>query len=99
MNQSELVDKVAQKTTLTHAAAAEAVKAVVQAVLESLVAGDPVRVSGLVTVNVAGRPAPEGRNPQTGKVLKFRPARQCGSTQGRPPKMPSTHHQALAIRS
>ena len=50
MSQSELVDKVAQKTTLTQAAA-EAVKAVVQAVLESLVAGEPVRVSGLGTFN------------------------------------------------
>ena len=46
MNQSELVEKVAQKTTLTQAAATEAVKAVVQAILASLVAGEPVRVSG-----------------------------------------------------
>jgi DNA-binding protein HU-beta len=63
MNQSELVDKVAQKTTLTQTAAAEAVKAVVQAVLESLVAGEPVRVSGLGTFNVAARPA-RGRREQ-----------------------------------
>ena len=66
MNQSQLVDKIAQKTTLTQTAAAEAVKAVVQAVLESLVAGEPVRVSGLGTFNVAARPARDGRNPQTG---------------------------------
>ena len=44
MNQSELVDKVAQKTTLTQAAATEAVKAAVQAMLESLVAGEPVQL-------------------------------------------------------
>jgi DNA-binding protein HU-beta len=68
MNQSELVDKVAQKTTLTQAAATEAVKAVVQAVLESLVAGEPVRVSGLGTFNVAARPA---RDPQTGESIKI----------------------------
>ena len=71
MNQSELVDKVAQKTTLTQAAATEAVKAVVQAVLESLVAGEPVRVSGLGTFNVAARPARDGRNPQTGESIKI----------------------------
>ena len=71
MNQSELVDKVAQKTTLTQAAATEAVKAVVQAMLESLVAGDPVRVSGLGTFNVAVRPARDGRNPQTGQSIKI----------------------------
>jgi hypothetical protein len=34
-----------------------------------------------------------------GRVLKFRPARLCGSTQGRPSKMPSTHQEALATRS
>jgi DNA-binding protein HU-beta len=71
MNQSELVDKVAQKTTLTQAAATEAVKAVVQAVLESLVAGEPVRVSGLGTFNVAARPARAGRNPQSGETIKI----------------------------
>ena len=71
MNQSELVDKVAQKTTLTQAAATEAVRAVVQAVLESLVAGEPVRVSGLGTFNVAARPARDGRNPQTGESIKI----------------------------
>ena len=71
MNQSELVDKVAQKTTLTQAAATEAVKAVVQAVLESLVAGEPVRVSGLGTFNVAARPARDGRNPQTRESIKI----------------------------
>ena len=62
MNQSELVDKVAQRTTLTQAAAAGAVKAVVQAIFESLVAGEPVRVAGLGTFNVAARPARSSRN-------------------------------------
>jgi len=71
MNQSELVDKVAQKATLTQAAAAGAVKAVVQAILESLAAGEPVRVSGLGTFNVAERAARDGRNPQTGESIKI----------------------------
>jgi DNA-binding protein HU-beta len=71
MNQSELVNKVAQKTTLPRAAAAGAVKAVVQAILASLVAGEPVRVSGLGTFNVTARPARDGRNPQTGESIKI----------------------------
>ena len=71
MNQSELADKVAEKTTLTQAAATEAVKAVVQAMLESLVAGEPVRVSGLGSFNVAERAARLGRNPQTGENIKI----------------------------
>ena len=76
MNQSELVGKVAQAATLNQAAAAKAVKAVVQAILESLVAGEPVRVSGLGTFNVAERAARDGRNPQTGESVKI-PARKA----------------------
>src|SRR5246127_2833696 len=71
MNQSELVKKVAQKTTLTQTAATEAVKTAVQAMLESLVAGEPVRISGLGTFNVAVRPARDGRNPQTAQSIKI----------------------------
>ena len=71
MNQSELVDKVAHAATLNQVAAAKAVKAVVQAILESLAAGEPVRVSGLGTFNVAERAARDGRNPQTGETIKI----------------------------
>jgi DNA-binding protein HU-beta len=71
MNQSELVDKVAQAATLNQAAAAKAVKAVVTTILESLAAGEPVRVSGLGTFNVAERAARLGRNPQTGESIKI----------------------------
>ena len=68
MNQSELIEKVARATELNQAAAGQAVKAVVNAILDSLVAGQAVRVSGLGTFNVAARPAREGRNPQSGDV-------------------------------
>jgi DNA-binding protein HU-beta len=71
MNQSELVDKVAQAATLNQAAATQAVKAVVRAILESIVAGEAVRVSGLGTFNVAVRSARDGRNPQTGQSIKI----------------------------
>jgi len=47
------------------------VKAVVRAILESLVAGEAVRVSGLGTFNVAVRSARDGRNPQTGQSIKI----------------------------
>ena len=60
MNQSELIEKVAQATQLKQAAAGQAVKAVVNAILDALIAGDAVRVSGLGTFNVAERPAREG---------------------------------------
>jgi DNA-binding protein HU-beta len=71
MNQSELIEKVAQATELNQAAAGHAVKAVVKAILDALLAGDAVRVSGLGIFNVAARAAREGRNPQTGATIQI----------------------------
>ena len=71
MNQSELVEKVAQATELNTRLAGKAVKAVVAAILDSLAAGEAVRVSGLGTFNVSARPARDGRNPQSGETIKI----------------------------
>src|SRR5499427_1720237 len=71
MNQSELIDRVAQAAELNQKAAGQAVKAVISAILDSLVAGEAVRVSGLGTFNLAARPAREGRNPQSGQTIKI----------------------------
>ena len=71
MNQSELIERVARASELSHAAAGRAVKATVNAILDSLIAGEPVRVSGLGSFDVAERPAREGRNPQSGKTIKI----------------------------
>ena len=46
-------------------------KAVVNAILDALLAGEPVRVSGLGTFNVTARAAREGRNPQSGETIKI----------------------------
>jgi DNA-binding protein HU-beta len=69
MNQSELIEKVAQATELNQAAAGQAVKAVVSAILDALVTGEAVRVYGLGSFDVAARPAREGRNPRTGESI------------------------------
>src|SRR5215831_15678656 len=71
MNQSELIEKVARATELNQAAAGHAVKAVINAIIDSLMAGEAVRVSGLGTFDVAARPAREGRNPQSGEAIKI----------------------------
>jgi DNA-binding protein HU-beta len=75
MNQSELIEKVARAAELNQRAAGQAVKAVVNVILDSLVAGEAVRVSGLGTFNVAARPAREGRNPQNGETIKIAPSK------------------------
>ena len=71
MNQAELIEKVARATELNQAAAGQAVKAVVNAILDALVAGEAVRVAGLGIFNVAARPAHKGRNPQTGEAIQI----------------------------
>jgi len=71
MNQSELVDKVAQATALNQAVAGQAIRAVVKAILDALLDGEAVRVSGLGTFDVAARPARKGRNPQSGETIKI----------------------------
>ena len=71
MNQSELIERVARASELSQAVVGQAVKAVVNAILDSLAAGDPVRVSDLGTFNVVERPAREGRNPQSGETIKI----------------------------
>ena len=91
MNQSELIEKVAQATQLNQAAAGQAVKAVVNAILDALVAGDAVRVSGLGIFNVAARPAREGGIHKPEWLSRSQPARLCDSTQARPSRMPSIH--------
>jgi DNA-binding protein HU-beta len=71
MNQFELIENVAQATELNQAAAGQAVKAVVKAILDALLAGEAVRVSGLGIFNVAARSARQGRNPQTGETIQI----------------------------
>src|SRR6476661_2927006 len=70
MNQSELIEKVAQATELNQTTAGQAVKAVINAVLDALLAGEAVRVSGLGVFNVAALPAREWRNPRTGECIE-----------------------------
>src|SRR5215467_7207380 len=100
MNQSELVEKVAQTTELNTRLAGQAVKAVVAAILASLAAGEAVRVSGLGTFNVAARPARDGRNPQSGeRPSKSQPAKQCGFTPAKPSRMFSIRRRVRLARS
>jgi DNA-binding protein HU-beta len=86
MNQSELIEKVARATELNQAAAGQAVKAVVNAILDSLVAGEAVRISGLGTFDVAERPAREGRNPQSGETIKIAASKAVRFRAGKPVK-------------
>ena len=71
MNKTELIASVAQKSDLTKKDAEKAVKAVFDAVSESLKKGDKVQIIGFGTFEVRARKAREGRNPRNNKPIKI----------------------------
>ena len=106
MNQSELIERVAQATELNQAAAGRAVKAVVNAIVDALVSGQAVRISGLGTFNVAARSAREGRNPQNGetiaisasKVARFHAGKAVKDALNPPPPKGASRKKAPSIK-
>lgn len=70
MNKTELVKVVAEKADLTQAVAADAVNAMVDAIIEKLAEGDEVAILGFGSFKVADRPARTARNPQTGEMVE-----------------------------
>ncbi len=71
MNKTELVAAVAEKAGLTKKDAEAAVKAFTDVVSAQLKKGDKVQLVGFGTFEVSKRAAREGRNPQTGAVMKI----------------------------
>lgn len=71
MTKAELVSQMAEKAGIKKAAAAKALDAFVEGVVESLKKGDKVTLVGFGTFSVAKRKARKGRNPRTGKEIKI----------------------------
>ena len=71
MNKSELVAAVAEKAGLSKVDSEKAVKAFVEAVEETLKAGDKVSLVGFGTFEVSNRAARTGHNPSTGKSIQI----------------------------
>ena len=71
MNKTELVKKVAAENELTQKAAAAAVDSVLNAIQDTLVAGESVSLLGFGTFSVKHRDARQGRNPATGEAMEF----------------------------
>ncbi|MBI3574709.1 MAG: HU family DNA-binding protein [Gammaproteobacteria bacterium] len=69
VNKTELIDKVAESTDLSKAAATRAVEAVLDAITGSLHSGDTITLSGFGTFSVSNRAARTGRNPRTGEAI------------------------------
>lgn len=76
MNKAELIDVVAKKTGGTRAATQAGLDATLEAITESLKAGNSVTLTGFGTFDVTDRPERMGRNPQTGEALRIKAARR-----------------------
>ena len=75
MNKSELIDAIAAKANLSKEDAKAALEATLEAVSESLKAGDAVQLIGFGTFKVNERAARTGRNPRTGEEIKIAAAK------------------------
>ncbi|QNN53330.1 HU family DNA-binding protein [Nocardioides mesophilus] len=69
MNKRDLVEKIADKSSLSNADAERALSALVEAITESVANGDKVTVPDFGTFEKRERSARTGRNPQTGESI------------------------------
>ena len=71
MNKAELVAAIADRTGLSKKDAEAALKAFTDVVADELKKGGKVQLVGFGTFEVSERAAREGRNPQSGEVMKI----------------------------
>jgi len=82
MNKGDLVDKIAAANGISKTAAGGALDTVVDAVTVALKKGDRVTLVGFGTFSTSQRKARNGRNPQTGGVIKIAARRVAKFTPG-----------------
>ncbi len=69
MNKSELVEKIAKKSSLTLKESQAALNAFIETVGETLSQGDTITLVGFGTFLVRDRSEREGKNPRTGEPV------------------------------
>lgn len=72
MNKAELIDQISKDAGITKAQADEALNSFMSTVISTLKKGDKVTLVGFGTFSVTQRAARNGRNPQTGEVIKIK---------------------------
>lgn len=70
MNKSQLIKSVAEKSELSQKQVAEAWNLIESTILDALVAGEKIQISGFGTFEVRERAERAGRNPKTGEIVK-----------------------------
>ena len=72
MNKAELIAKLSDDASITKTQANAALDSFVEAVTKTLKGGGKVTLVGFGTFSVSKRAARNGRNPQTGEVIKIK---------------------------
>jgi DNA-binding protein HU-beta len=72
MNKAELIAKISDDTGITKTQANDALDSFIEAVTKTLKGGGKVTLVGFGTFSVSKRAARNGRNPQTGAVIKIK---------------------------
>ncbi len=72
MNKAELITKMSEDADITKAQANACIDSFVQAVTKTLKSGNKLTLVGFGTFSVSKRAARNGRNPQTGAVIKIK---------------------------
>ncbi|HLY69634.1 MAG TPA: HU family DNA-binding protein [Puia sp.] len=75
MNKAELITKISDDAGVTKTQANSALDSFIEAVTKTLKGGGKVTLVGFGTFSVARRQARNGRNPQTGAVIKIKAKR------------------------
>jgi DNA-binding protein HU-beta len=72
MNKAELIEQIAKDAGLTKVQANEVLNSFTNTVVSTLKKGENVTLVGFGTFSVSQRSARNGRNPQTGEVIKIK---------------------------
>ncbi|MDI9319869.1 MAG: HU family DNA-binding protein [Phycisphaerales bacterium] len=72
MNKADLIDKISKDAGITKSQANAALDSFTDTVIATLKKGDRVTLVGFGTYSVSERAARNGRNPQTGAVIKIK---------------------------
>jgi len=75
VNKTELIDRIAESSDISKAAAGRALDATIDAITDSLKNAESVSLVGFGTFLVRDRAARTGRNPQTGATIQIKAAK------------------------
>ena len=71
LNRTDLIAKIAETAGITKTDADKALAALQSVLVDSLKAGEAVKITGLMSVERTHRAARKGRNPRTGQEIEI----------------------------